>query len=143
MTSPADPQVPELPSGFAAGLDLASIEDVQWSIIAHGDRYLRRVYTDCELRDCLEGDGTPSARRLAARFAAKESTMKALRSADEALPWTSIGVRSDEFGRPSIELTGAAEELARARGLKALDVSLTHEGAMAAAVVVAQFGGAR
>ena len=54
----------------------------------------------------------------------------------------SIGVRSDGFGRPAIELSGSAEELARARGVKSLDVSLTHEGPFAAAVVVAQFGGA-
>jgi len=51
-------------------------------------------------------------------------------------------VRSDGFGRPAIELSGSAEELARARGVKSLDVSLTHEGPFAAAVVVAQFGGA-
>ncbi|MGD0981466.1 MAG: holo-ACP synthase [Solirubrobacteraceae bacterium] len=139
----APPNTPELPVGFAVGLDLASIEDVQWSINAHADRYLRRVYTNRELDDCRNPDGTPNARRLAARFAAKESTMKALRLADEALPWRSIGVRSDGFGRPSIELSGRAEELASRRGVSALDVSLTHEGPFAAAVVVAQFGGPR
>ena len=133
---------PRLPAGFAVGLDLAAVEDVQLSITAHADRYLRRVYTDRELVDCRNRDGTPNARRLAARFAAKESTMKALRLADEALPWRSIGVCSDTFGRPAIELSGSAEELARARGLESLDVSLTHEGPFAAAVVLAQFGGA-
>jgi len=143
MEPPASPALPELPVGFAAGLDLASIEDVQSSINAHADRYLRRVYTDRELGDCRNTDGTPNASRLAARFAAKESTMKALRTADEALPWRSIGVRSDAFGRPSIELSGRAQELACARGLTALDVSLSHEGSLAGAVVVAQFGGAR
>jgi holo-[acyl-carrier protein] synthase len=143
MTVFAAPNRPRLPVGFAVGLDLASIEDVQGSINAHADRYLHRVYTRRELDDCRNADGTPNARRLAARFAAKESTMKALRVADEALPWRSIGVRSDGFGRPSIELTGRAEELAYRRGVRALDVSLTHEGPFAAAVVVAQFGGAR
>jgi holo-[acyl-carrier protein] synthase len=143
MTARATLNSPRLPVGVAVGLDLASIEDVQWSINAHGDRYLRRVYTTRELEDCRNADGTPNARRLAARFAAKESTMKALRTADEALPWRSIGVRSDDFGRPSIELSGAAQELACDRGVKALDVSLTHEGPFAAAVVIAELGGAR
>lgn len=142
MTALALPNARELPADFAVGLDLASVEDVQGSISAHADRYLRRVYTDRELCDCRNPDGTPNARRLAARFAAKESTMKALRVADEALPWRSIGVRSDGFGRPSIELTGPAEELAWRRGVTTLDVSLTHEESWAAAVVVAHFGGA-
>jgi holo-[acyl-carrier protein] synthase len=130
-----------LPAGVAVGIDLASIDDVQASISGQSDRYLGRVYTRRELADCRNADGTPNARRLAARFAAKESTMKALRVADEALPWRSIGVRTDAFGRPSIELTGRAKALASIRGVKALEVSLTHEGPFAAAVVVAQFGG--
>jgi holo-[acyl-carrier protein] synthase len=142
MTASVSPGSRQTSTRLAVGLDLASVEAVETSISVHAERYLRRVYTRRELEDCRNPDGTPNARRLAARFAAKESTMKALRLADEALPWQSIGVRSDESGRPTIELSGRAEELARRRGVKALDVSLTHEGAFAAAVVVAQLGGA-
>lgn len=142
MTALAPPDSPRLPPDFAVGVDLASVEGVEASIGIHAERYLRRVYTGRELSDCRNVDGTPNARRLAARFAAKEATMKALRTADEPLPWGSIGVRSDRFGRPSIELTGRAEELASSRGVKAIDVSLTHEGPFAAAVVVARLGGA-
>jgi len=46
---------------------------------AHGERYLKHVYTDAERRDC----GT-SARRLAQRFAAKEATMKALAGREQS-----------------------------------------------------------
>jgi holo-[acyl-carrier protein] synthase len=142
MAPLADPDSPQRPAGFAVGLDLASVEAVETSISLHAERYLRRVYTSRELSDCRNADGTPNARRLAARFAAKESTMKVLRVADEALPWRSIGVCSDGCGRPAIELTGDAEELASSRGIKTLALSLTHEGPFAAAVVVAEFGGA-
>jgi holo-[acyl-carrier protein] synthase len=116
----------------AVGIDLVCAERIQESMREHGERYLHRVYTAAELADC---DGDPL--RLAARFAAKEATMKVLRRGDEALPWNSIGVRRDGAGRPSIELTGAAAELAEARGVGSLELSLTHDGGYAAAVVLA------
>ncbi len=119
-----------------------SVAAVEESIRVHAGRYLRRVYTSRELRECATGGGAPDPRRLAARFAAKEAAMKVLRVGDEPLAWRTIGVRSDRFGSPSIELTGAAGELARRRGFEALDVSLTHEGPYAAAVVLAQVRGA-
>jgi holo-[acyl-carrier protein] synthase len=114
------------------GLDLAGVAGVADSIALHGERYLRRVYTDDELR---ESGGEPH--RLAARFAAKEATMKALDRGDEALPWTSIGVHGDVGGRPQLVLTGAAAELARARGVTSFELSITHDGGYAAAVVLA------
>ena len=120
------------------GIDLVSVAAVEDSISVHADRYLRRVYTSSELRDCVTSSGAPDARRLAARFAAKEATLKVLRDGDDAVPWHEIGVRSDRFGRPSVELAGGAAALARRRGIDAIEVSLTHEGQFAAAVVVAQ-----
>ena len=115
------------------GIDLVRTAEVREAIRCHGRRYLERVYTDEELRDC-EG----SAERLAARFAAKEATMKALGRDDEPLPWRSIGVHRDASGCPSLDLHGPAAELAHRRGLTTLAVSLTHEGALAGAVVLAE-----
>ncbi len=124
-------------SRVLVGIDLAAVADVEESIGVHGGRYLSRVYTSRELRDCATSGGLPDAGRLAARFAAKEATMKVLRVGDEALPWQTIGVLSGPGGRPSLELTGAAGELARRRGIGSLDLSITHEGPFAAAIVVA------
>lgn len=115
-----------------------SVDSVEESLRVHADRYLQRVFTPRELEDCATPAGPPDARRLAARFAAKEAAMKVLRLADEPLPWRTIGVRSGAFGRPRLELDGAAARLAEDRGVESLDVSLTHEGPFAAAVVVAQ-----
>jgi holo-[acyl-carrier protein] synthase len=114
------------------GIDLVSIHDVEDSIRTHGKRYLDRIYTPAELAECgLE------AHRLAARFAAKEAAMKALGRAEEAVAWTSIEVRSDSAGRPTLALSGTAAVLARDRNVATLSVSLTHEPPLAAAVVVA------
>jgi len=66
--------------------------------------------------------------------------MKALGRGEEALPWRDIAVHRDAAGRPSLELTGPAQRLAQARSVQGLSVSLTHEGELAAAVVVAEVG---
>jgi holo-[acyl-carrier protein] synthase len=115
------------------GIDLMAVEQIAGSVACHGDRFLERVYSSRELADSRRD---PS--RLAAQFAAKEATMKALGRADEAIGWRSIEVLRDPAGRPSIQLSGAAAELANRRGVTSLAVSLTHERRHAAAVVVAE-----
>jgi holo-[acyl-carrier protein] synthase len=113
------------------GIDLVSVEQVKESIADHGRRYLSRVYTNQEL---VESRSEPE--RLAARFAAKEATMKALGRGDEGFGWRAIEVASGADGQPHIELTGAVAELAQQRGLQSIAVSLTHEREYAAAMVV-------
>jgi holo-[acyl-carrier protein] synthase len=50
--------------------------------------------------------------------------------------WVEIEVQHDELKRPVLHLYGAAMERAAALGLTEWEVSLTHEGDKAAAVVV-------
>ena len=76
--------------------------------------------------------------RLAARFAAKEATLKVLPAADEGVSWQEIEVRREASGRVHIELRGRAAELAAQARISDLALSLTHEGGFAAAVVVAE-----
>jgi holo-[acyl-carrier protein] synthase len=118
---------------FSVGIDLVDVTGVREALDAHGDAYLRRVYTPAEVADAA---GDPQ--RLAARFAAKEATLKALRAGDRAIPLTSIEVRRLDDGAPELRLRGAAAALATATGVVALSVSLTHEGESAAAVVFAE-----
>lgn len=122
------------------GIDLVSVQAVADSVRDHADRYLKRVYTEDELADCRTPDGV-DAERLAARFAAKEAAMKVLRPADQGVPWQAIEVRRDPGGWPTLTLSGLAAELADEAGVAGLEVSLTHEGAYASAVVVAELRG--
>jgi holo-[acyl-carrier protein] synthase len=115
------------------GIDLVSVDQVAQSIADHGPAYLSRVYTDQELTDSHQDPA-----RLAARFAAKEATMKALRRGDEGIGWRSIEIVRATDGQPSIQLRDAAADLARRRGLQSIAVSLTHEPGHAAAVVVVE-----
>jgi holo-[acyl-carrier protein] synthase len=118
---------------FTVGIDLVETASVREAVAVHGDRYLDRVYTEAER---LDSGSDPVL--LAARFAAKEATMKALGRDDEPLPWRSIAVRRDAGGSPTLELRGAAAALAQTRGVRSLSLSMTHEPQHAAAVVLAE-----
>jgi holo-[acyl-carrier protein] synthase len=122
---------------LVTGIDLVDVREVDASVARFGDRYLRRVYTDGELRTCGRG-GPRFASRLAARFAAKEAALKVLRAADVGIDWRSIEVLRLEDGAPALHLTGRAAEVAAQRGFHCFSVSLTHETDYASAVVIGQ-----
>ena len=122
------------------GTDLCSVRDVEASVEAFGDRYLRRVYTEHELEYCGR-DPQRSAERLAARFAAKEAVVKVLRPREARPEWKSIEVRRDPDGWCELSLTGTAARLAREQAIDSLAVSLSHEAGLANAVVVATLTG--
>jgi holo-[acyl-carrier protein] synthase len=118
------------------GVDLTSVDAVEASLVRFGSRYTDRLFTHQELRDS-EGPLSARSSSLAARFAAKEATLKALRAGDDVPGWTEIEVRRDPSGWCSLELSGRAAALAQEAGLERWSVALTHEASMAAAVVVA------
>ncbi len=115
------------------GADLVSVADVRAALERFDRRYLDRIYTPGEQADCRLADGGYAHERLAARFAAKEAAFKALRCGDAAIPWTAVEVRRLPGGAPELHLSDAAADLA---GGAELAVSLSHEGDLAAAVVV-------
>lgn len=130
----------EIFGGLRVGTDLVPVDQVAESVARFGDRYVGRIYTAHEVSCC---QGTPSvvAAGLAARFAAKEAMVKVLRPVAHQPDWRSIEVRRDPAGWCSLSLTGEAARMADEQGISNVAVSLTHEGGMAAAVVVALCGG--
>ncbi len=122
-------------SVVGVGIDLTSVAAVRESITNFRERYLRRVFTAHELEYC--GHSLDPAPHLAARFAAKEATIKALRVEALQPPWTSMEVWRHSSGWCEMHLSGPATALAKERRVCHLSVSLSHEGDMAAAIVVA------
>ena len=94
---------------------------------------LTRLFTPHELETCA---GAPE--RLAARFAAKEAAIKVLRPDDVRPEWRAIEVRRQPSGACDLRLTGTAAAQAAAAGITSMAVSLSHDGDLATAVVVAQ-----
>ena len=74
---------------------------------------------------------------LAARFAAKEATAKAL-GAPPGLAWTDVEVQRDASGRPWLAVGGTVADAARARGVTRWHLSLSHDGGVCVAMVVAE-----
>ena len=121
------------------GIDLVAVSAVSEGLSVHGDRYLARLFTAGEAAACRTAAG-PDPARLAAIVAVKEATMKVLRpDPGTPLPWTDLEVRGTEDGGYTVNLTGAAAQLAAQAGLGRLSVSLTREREHAAAVVLAGF----
>ncbi len=127
-------------SPYRVGIDIVHVQHVQDSIERFGERFLQRIFTQEERNYCLNrtSDAT-KMQSFAARFAAKEATLKVLRPGETFLDWRTIEVHRAPEGWCEIELHGASAALAATRGITALSLSLSHELDLATAVVVADF----
>lgn len=107
--------------------------------VARFEQSLRRTPG---LRDRLfterERDLVP--RSLAARFAAKEALAKAL-GAPRGLLWTDAEIRTAANGRPELHVDGTVEVAAKRLGITHWHVSLSHDGGVAMAIVIAESRG--
>jgi holo-[acyl-carrier protein] synthase len=82
--------------------------------------------------------GAPrSSQSLAARFAAKEALAKAL-GAPAGMLWTDAEVSTDPAGRPLLTVTGTVAAVAAELGVTHWHLSLSHDGGVAAATVIAE-----
>ena len=123
------------------GVDIIEIERVRAAIDAHGERFLRRVYTEAELACC--GDRVES---LAARFAAKEAVAKVLGTGLNYLAPTGVDLREMEIiadgprGPAWVRLYGAARTRADELELREWSVSLAHSRTYALAMAIAWSG---
>jgi len=116
------------------GFDATDIPRVRDVFKRHGDRFLRRVFTDGEIDYCMrQRDPVPS---LAGRFATKEAAMKALGTGhSRGVLWKDIEVVR-HGGPPQLRLSGGAlrrfDEMKARRSL----MTITHSDALAMAQVL-------
>jgi len=114
----------------SVGVDIVEIERIRRALERH-PRMARRLFTETERAYC-EARGDP-APHYAARFAAKEATVKAV---GRRLRWQEVEVVNDRSGKPRIELYGeAAAEAGVGRGVGVL-ISLSHSREHAVACVL-------
>jgi holo-[acyl-carrier protein] synthase len=120
---------------IGVGLDLVEVGRVRALLERHPERFARRVFTEAEAAYCRRG--ARAAERFAARYAAKEAIMKALGTGWSAgVAFRDIEVIRAASGAPGIRLDGAARRRAAEIGVRRIDLSLTHTGDHAVAVVV-------
>ena len=115
---------------FTVGCDVVDVARMR-RLVAERPAARERIFTERELADALRGgvdpDGDVVVERLAARFAGKEATRKALGARGPSL--TAIEVRTSEDGSPSVWIDGAPTGLA---------CSLSHDAGVAMAVVIGE-----
>ena len=86
----------------------------------------------------VTASGLPrTAESLAARFAAKEALAKSL-GAGGGMLWTDAEVLVDDAGRPTLAVRGTVQARADSLGVQRFFVSLSHDGGIAAATVIAE-----
>ena len=117
------------------GIDIAEVPRIRATIQKYGVRFLRRIYTDSEIRYCeSKANGVE---RFAARFAAKEAGMKALGTGrSRGVRWRDCEVTRQPGGRPTLAFHGKAGEVAAKLGVANISLSLTHTAEQAMAQVI-------
>jgi len=113
------------------GTDVIGVARMERLLARHRQRFLDRWFDPRELPP------EASAERCAARWAAKEATVKALGTgfANGIIP-SQIAVLSLPSGAPVLHLAGAALAQAQALGASRFHVSLSHADGVAVATVI-------
>lgn len=118
-------------SVIGIGVDLVDINRFE-AAVARTPRLVERVFAPAE-RSGL------TVTSLAARFAAKEAVAKVL-VRTHGLQWHDCQVIAGEHGEPILGITGTVADAAAERGIARWHLSLSHDGGLAIAYVVAESG---
>jgi holo-[acyl-carrier protein] synthase len=123
-------------SVLAHGIDMVDCRRLAEAIDRHGDRFLRRVFTDAELAYAAEK--RRRIEHLAGRFAVKEAVMKVLGTGwSGGVAWHDIETTNEPSGQPRVRLTGRCRQLADERACADILVSISHIDTHAIASAIA------
>jgi holo-[acyl-carrier protein] synthase len=101
----------------------------------HGELFITRVYTDLEIEYCTTRKA--ATQHYAGRWAAKEAVLKALGTGwRRGVHWKNFEVAHEISGKPVLRIHGRAAEIASQMGVRGVNVSITHDAGVAAAVVI-------
>ncbi|MGE3820494.1 MAG: holo-ACP synthase [Isosphaeraceae bacterium] len=118
------------------GTEIVECPRIGRMIEQHGEVFLRRVYTDREIRFCQSRKH--AIEHFAGRWAAKEAILKAI-----GTPWsreitlTDLEVRQVVGGEPRVHVRGSAKDVALRRGIGDLLVTVSHCRTYATAYAIA------
>jgi holo-[acyl-carrier protein] synthase len=119
----------------AIGIDIIEVARVR-EVLARTPRFRERVFTAAERAYC-DTRGVVAAQHYAARFAAKEATLKALQTGWRGgISWHDVEIASYESGAPYLVLSGLVSELLAQSGASKAHLSLSHTTEHAIAQVI-------
>lgn len=108
---------------ISCGTDIIEVERIKSDIENIGDKFLKRVFTDKEIKYC-ESKKTQKYQSYAGRFAAKEAAFKAIsKNLDDkySVCWKDFEVVNDNQGRPKLNLLNVKLE-----NIENIDISISH-----------------
>ena len=114
---------------ITCGTDIIEIERVKQSIDKYGDKFLKKIFTEEEIRYC-ESHKENKYQHYAARFASKEAVYKALSSllTQDELTWNKIEIVNDKKnGKPKVNINN--------NKIESIDISISHCKSYAISVV--------
>ncbi|MHB1562346.1 MAG: holo-ACP synthase [Isosphaeraceae bacterium] len=107
------------------GTDIVECPRIGKMIEHHGELFLRRIYTEREIRYCQARKH--AIEHFAGRWAAKEAILKAMGTGrSRGIAWTHIEVRNGLDGKPQVMICGAARDVARELRIAEILVSISH-----------------
>lgn len=107
------------------GTDIIECPRIGRMIEQHGELFLRRVYTEREIRYCQARKH--AIEHFAGRWAAKEAILKAIGTGwSQGIGWTDLEVRNVAGGQPRVLVGGGAKEITRERGILDILISISH-----------------
>ncbi len=127
------------------GIDVVDCARFEALLREPGSAFEARTFTASERAVSYSRRNNDPVTHLAARYAAKEATVKALSQALAPAPLpraladlSEIEVLCDDDERPSLSLRGRVRALAEEAGVARLHLSMSHDGAVATAIVIAE-----
>jgi holo-[acyl-carrier protein] synthase len=117
------------------GIDIVEVYRIS-ETIQRTPRFAERVFTVKE-REYCEAKGAAAAQSYAARFAAKEAFLKALKTGWRGkITWQDMEILNDSQGVPALEIKGEARILLENLGANKIHLSMSHTTDHAVAQVI-------
>jgi len=110
------------------GVDIVDLDRFE-SKLSNTPALIERIFT--------ANERTGSHQSLAGCWAAKEALIKALGN-PVGLQWHDVEVIKNELGKPELQVSGATLARATEQGISSWHLSISHDGGIACAMVVAE-----
>jgi holo-[acyl-carrier protein] synthase len=120
---------------ISIGIDIIEVARIR-EVLLRTPRFAERVFTAAERQYC-DSRGVVSAQHYAARFAAKEATLKALQTGWRGgISWQDVEVASKENGAPYLIFSGQVLEVFNNFRATATHLTISHTSEHAIAQVI-------
>ena len=119
---------------YGIGVDQVDLIRVRKLLSKSKSKFEHRCFTEHEIT--YANRFSDPAKRLGARFAAKEAVMKSLGKGWRQINWRDIEITGG--GKPNVNLLGDAKYFAEEYNIKTIHVSISHEENQAIAFAISE-----